>query len=178
MPSSAEAAALDPADPWGTFQHSAFRLETLPWYRVPQESGMLERYLSGAPMPADYNADWHAKIQAWGADGKFLQRVRVVRPPLTDYQRRQFDWGYPGNLKAGEDTRVLDGAVADELGLPDWDYWFFDDEVVHRMIYAEDGTYLGGETLPVANPAEFRRYRELALTHSTVFWTYRALTGN
>jgi hypothetical protein len=168
---------IDPANPWESFQRSAFRLETLPEYRVPQESGKLELYLSGAPMPENYNSGWHAKIQAWAAAGAVLQRVRVVRPPLTAYQRSQFDWGYPANLVAGEDTRVLDGAVADRLGLPDWDFWFFDDEVVYRMNYAEDGTYLGGETLPDADPAEFRRYRELALTHSTVFWTYRALTG-
>ena len=177
MPSSAEPDPFARNELWSTFQRSAFRLETLPEYRVPDEVGRQELYLSGAPMPAGYNADWHADIRSWAAQGKVLQRVRVVRPPLTDYQRRQFDWGYPGNLQAGEDTRVLDGSTADELGLPRWDFWFFDDQVVHRMNYAEDGTYLGGETLPDADPAEFRRYRELALTHSTVFWTYRRQTG-
>lgn len=174
---SAEPAELDPDDPWGTFRRSAFRLETLPEYRVPREAGLLERYLAGAPKPVDYNIAWHQKLRSWAAAGAVLRRVRVIRPPLTDYQRRQFDWGYPDNLRAGEDIRVLDGAMADKLGLPDWDFWFFDDQLVHRMNYAEDGTYLGGETLPDADPAEFRRYRELALSHATVFWTYRRLTG-
>ncbi|MGI8798097.1 MAG: DUF6879 family protein [Pseudonocardia sp.] len=177
MPSAAEATTLDPADPWGTFQRSAFRLETLPWYRMPQEEGRMELYLSGAAKPESYNADWHDKLEAWARAGKIVQRVRVVRPPLTDYQRRQFAWAYPGNLAAGEDTRMLDGAKADELGLPNWDFWFFDDHLVRKQVYTEDGTFVGREVLPDADPAEFRRYRELALSHATVFWTYRRLTG-
>lgn len=168
---------IDPANPWRTFRHSAFRLETLPEYRVPHEAGERERYLAGEPIPEGYNAAWHTTIRKNAAAGATMQRVRVVRPPLTDYQRRQFDWGYPGNLQAGEDTRVLDGARADELGLPGWDFWFFDDEVVLRLNYEADGAYVGREILPHADPAEFRRYRELALDDATVFWTYRALNG-
>lgn len=168
---------IDLDDPWRTFQHSAFRLETLPEYRVPREAGELERYLAGKPMRADYNSAWHATIRKKAESGAFMQRVRIVRPPLTDYQRRQFDWGYPGNLQAGEDTRVLDGQRADELGLPDWDFWFFDDRVVLRMKYESDGTYLGNEVVTVADQSEFLRYRELALTHAIVLWTYRALNG-
>lgn len=178
MPSSAEPDPYTRNDLWSTFRRCAFRLETLPEYRMPNEVGRQELYMSGAPRPQDYNADWHADIRRWASQGKILQRVRVVRPPLTDYQHRQFDWAYPGNLQAGEDTRVLDGAKADELGLPGWDFWFFDDEVVLRLNYTEDGTFADRSVLSDADPDQFRRYRELALTHSTVFWTYRALTGN
>ncbi len=177
MPSSSEPDPYARNELWSTFRRSAFRLETLPWYRMPDDAGELERYLSGATLPAGYNTDWHADIQGWAADGKILQRVRVVRPPLTDYERFEFDWAYPGNLAAGEDTRMLDGAKADELGLPNWDFWFFDDHLVRKQVYTEDGTFVGREVLPDADPAEFRRYRELALSHATVFWTYRRLTG-
>lgn len=166
---------IDPADPWGTFESSAFRLETLPEYRMPQEAGELERYLAGEPMPATHNAEWHAKIRRWAANGRTVQRVRVIRPPLTDYVRLEFDWAYPGNLQAGEDTRILDGDRADELGLPDWDFWFFDDSLVRRQNYEPDGTFVGREVLPDADPVEFRRYRNLAMANSIVFWTYRAL---
>lgn len=141
------------------------------------EVGQLERYLAGEPMPAGHNAKWHATIGKNAAAGAFMQRVRVVRPPLTDYQRRQFDWAYPGNLQAGEDTRVLDGARADELGLPDWDFWFFDDEVVLRLNYEADGTHIGHEILADADPHVFRRYRKAALNNAIAFWTYRALKG-
>lgn len=168
---------IDPAHPWETFRRSAFRLETMPEYRVPDEVGRMARYLSGEPMPQDYNADWHATIRKNAANGAVMQRVRVVRPPLTDYQRRQFDWAYPGNLMAGEDTRVIDGVQADDLGLPDWDFWLFDDHVALRLNYEADGTYRGNEILPDADPAEFVRYREGALGSATVLWTYRALNG-
>ncbi len=174
---SADAPVINPDDPWGTFRRSAFRLETLPWYRMPDEAGELKLYLAGAAKPEGFNAEWHDMLEAYARDGKIVQRVRVVRPPLTDYQRSQFDWAYPGNLRAGEDIRMLDGAKADELGLPDWDFWFFDDHLVRKQIYTEDGIFVGREVLPDADPADFRRYRELALSHATVFWSYRRLTG-
>lgn len=166
---------IDPGDPWGTFERSAFRLETLPEYRVPREAGDLERYLAGEPISENHNAEWHTKIRDLSGGGRIIQRARVVRPPLTDYIRLEFDWAYPGNLAAGEDTRILDGVQADEFGLPGWDSWFFDDMLVLRLNYAADGTFVGREVLPDADPAEFCRYRDLALEHSTVFWTYRAL---
>ena len=168
---------INPDDPWGTFERSAFRLETLREYRVPEEEGQLAQYLSGEPMPVAHNSDWHADIREWARARKKLQRVRVVRPPLTNYVRCEFDWAYPENLRAGEDARVIDGAEADRLGLPSWDYWFFDDQVVFRLNYASDGRFLSGERLMDADPADFCRYREIALAHATVFWTYRALTG-
>lgn len=168
---------IDPDDPWGTFERSAFRLETLPEYRMPNEAGLVERYLSGLPIPDNFNAVWHETLKQYAATGRIVQRVRIIRLPLIDYQRQQFGWAYPGNLQAGEDTRMLDGADADALGLPNWDFWFFDDVLVRRQDYEPDGTFLGRTVLHDADPAEFRRYRDLALAHSTVFWTYRALKG-
>ncbi len=54
-----------------------------------------------------------------------------------------------------------DGAVADELGLPDWDFWFFADETVLRLNYTEDGTFVDREVLAGADPAEFPDLRQL-----------------
>jgi hypothetical protein len=57
-------ARLGTASQWDTFQRSAFRLETLPEYRVAKEEGLLERYLAGEPMPAGYNERWPAGFAA------------------------------------------------------------------------------------------------------------------
>lgn len=171
-------ARLSTAAQWDTFQRSAFRLETLPEYRVAKEEGLLERYLAGEPMPAGYNEGWHRRLRGYFASGRYVQRVRVLTPPLSDYIRRQFDWGYVGNVsRGGEDIRILDLSRTPDLGLPDWDFWFFDDEVVLKQVYAEDGTQLGREVLPDADPVEFRRYRDIALQHAIPFFTYRAITG-
>ena len=171
-------ARLAKASQWDTFRRSAFRLETLAEYRVAQEEGELELYLAGKPMPAGSNSDWHRRLRDYFASGRYVQRVRVLTPPLSDYIRMEFDWGYVDNIViGGEDIRILDLSRTPDLGLPDWDFWFFDDEVVLKQIYAEDGTQLGREVLPDADPAEFRRYREIALQHAIPFFTYRAITG-
>ncbi|MGH3873332.1 MAG: DUF6879 family protein [Pseudonocardiaceae bacterium] len=169
---------LGTASQWDTFQRSAFRLETLPEYRVAKEEGLLERYLAGESMPAGYNERWHGRLRGYFASGRYVQRVRVLTPPLTDYIRRQFDWGYVGNVSCGgEDIRILDLSWVPDPGLPDWDFLFFDDEIVLKQIYAEDGTQLGREVLTNVDPAEFRRYREIALQHAVPFFTYRAIIG-
>jgi hypothetical protein len=171
-------ARLGTASQWDTFQRSAFRLETLPEYRVAKEEGLLERYLAGEPMPAGYNERWHRRLRSYFASGRYVQRVRVLTPPLTDYIRRQFDWGYVGNVSyGGEDIRILDLSRTPDPGLPDWDFWLFDDEIVLKQIYAEDGTQLAREVLTDADPAKFRRYREIALQRAIPFFTYRAITG-
>jgi hypothetical protein len=171
-------ARLGTASQWDTFQRSAFRLETLPEYRVAKEEGELELYLAGKPMPAGSNGDWHRRLREYFASGRYVQRVRVLSPPLSDYIRMEFDWGYVDNVAiGGEDIRILDLSRIPELELPDWDFWFFDDEVVLKLIYAEDGTQLGREVLPDADPVEFRRYREIALRYAVPFFTYRAIIG-
>ncbi|MGH3941065.1 MAG: DUF6879 family protein [Pseudonocardiaceae bacterium] len=171
-------ARLGTASQWDTFQRSAFRLETLPEYRVAKEVGLLERYLAGEPMPVGYNEGWHLRLRDYFANGRYVQRVRVLMPPLTDYIRKQFDWGYVGNVShGGEDIRILDLLRTPDLGLPDWDFWFFDDEIVLKQVYAEDGIQLGREVLADTDPAEFRHYRDIALRHAIPFFTYRAITG-
>jgi hypothetical protein len=56
-----------------------------------------------------------------------VKGVRIVRQPLTEYQRYRFAWGIPGNMQAGEDIRVLD-VTQDDCGLPlaGTDWWMFD----------------------------------------------------
>lgn len=156
---------------WQTFKRSAFRLETLPVYRVGPEEHEFEQFLAtGRVEPAH---DWHDELRAHAAAGRTVGRVHVITPPLSDYLRYEFAC-YEGNVEAGEDIRILDFSRTPNPGLPDHDFWMFDDEVIVLMHYAEDGTQLGRERLVDVDSLPYVRYKELAIQHSVPFLQYVA----
>jgi hypothetical protein len=95
------------AEEWGTyfhrFAHSAWRLEVQPTYTMPNEQPSIALFREGKPKPAGHNARWHETVRKNVAERRTIGRVRVVRMPLTEYQRYQLAWGIPGNIEAGED---------------------------------------------------------------------------
>ncbi|MGW7521329.1 DUF6879 family protein [Streptomyces sp. NPDC054796] len=99
------------------FEYEAWRFEAQPTYTMPKEQENVARFLRGEKKPADHNARWHERVREYVASGRRVVRVRVVRRPLTDYQRYQFAWGIPGNIGAGEDIRILD-VTREDYGLP------------------------------------------------------------
>lgn len=156
------------------FERSAFRLETLPQYLVPQESDELRRFLAGEEPPEGLRAGWCEKVAAHIAAGKVMQRVHVLTSPLSDYLRYEFAWGYALTVEAGEDIRILDLAERPDPGLPDEDFWLFDDRVVVRMLYEPDGTQIGRELVDDPDLDTYRRWKQLALDHSVPFTRYYA----
>lgn len=153
------------------FEHSVFRLETLQTYQGSRERDLLAEFLAGRPRPADrVKADWTAMIAANVRAGKTVQRVHVVREPLTDYLRFELTWGYEPNAQAGEDIRIV--PVHDDWPheLPQHDYWLFDAATLYEMHYDADGTWLGIEH--VTDPAvivEACAWRDAAL-HLGIPW--------
>jgi hypothetical protein len=153
-------------------ERSAFRLELLPQYLVEPEREPFAAFRRGEPMPPGHNAEWHATIRAHAAAGRTMQRVHLVTPPLSDYLRFEFEWAYIGNTAAGEDTRILDLSRTPDPGLPDFDFWLFDETTVVAMLYEPDGTQIGRELLQDADPAQFVGYRDLALAAAVPFAEY------
>ncbi len=154
-----------------TFAHSVFRLEALQAYQGARERDLLADFLAGRPRPADpLKADWTSMITANVQAGKSVQRVHVVREPLTDYLRFELTWGYEPNAEAGEDIRVV--RVDDDWPreLPRHDYWLFDATDLYDMHYDNDGVLLGVEH--VTDPAKVVQacaWRDAAL-HLGVSW--------
>jgi hypothetical protein len=70
--------------------------------------------------------------------------AKVVRRPLADYTRHLLTWGIPENVKAGEDHRIVEAGDGD-TGLPDQDFWMFDERVLVHLDYEPDGTRSGRE---------------------------------
>lgn len=147
------------------YERSAWRLEVQPTYSMPNEQASIVKFLAGEPKPAEHNARWHVTVRNNVAAGKTMGRVRVVRRPLTDYQRYQLAWGIPGNIGAGEDIRILD-ATDDSYGLPDQDFWLFDDATVVHLNFASDGTLIDRELIEHPDLAKYLSWRDVALAHA------------
>ncbi|MCF2529817.1 DUF6879 family protein [Yinghuangia soli] len=151
------------------FEREAFRLETLSAYDVEDEQEEFAAFLAGEPMPPEWSDNpW---VRAMTDRGKAVARVHVLRSPWTDYLRYELS-AYPGNVKAGESIGIIDLADHVVPGLPDHDFWLFDNASVYRMHYTEAGRFVGAEPLPVDRVAEYRGYRDVAQAHAEPFAVY------
>ncbi|MFD4530461.1 DUF6879 family protein [Streptomyces sp. NPDC058470] len=154
------------------FQSEAWRLETLPQYRVPQESEELEAFRSGKRIdPHSYASAYTEDLKRQRGEGKRKGRVHVLTQPLSEYLRFEFSRYYAPHVLAGEDIRILD--VTDrENPLPGVrDFWLFDRSTVVLMNYEEDGTQINRE-LYESDPAPFVEYQRIAVADSIPFQEY------
>ncbi|WP_328720862.1 hypothetical protein OHT52_16210 [Streptomyces sp. NBC_00247] len=156
-----------------TFRKEAWRLETRPAYRVPQEAEELARFLSGARFPGPYEDDWTALIRKHRETGGSIGRVHIVTRPLSDYLRFEFERYYRHQAPIGEDIRILD--VTDrENPLPEVDdFWMFDRSTVVLMKYEKDGTQVERE-LYEGDVSPFLEYQRIAVSESIPFMEYVA----
>lgn len=153
------------------YRRTAWRFECQPSYAIPREGSDFARWRVGEPRPETFNAAWRERVRGIVDSGRRIGRVRVVRRPLTEYQRYQFDWGIPGNIEAGEDIRILD--VTDlELVLPTHDFWLFDDELVVDLNFNPDGTLLNRDQRESPDLTMYRKWRDTALAHAVAFEDY------
>ena len=154
------------------YERDAWRFEVQPVYTMPREAENVARFLRGDPKHADHNARWHERVRGYRASGRIVGRVRVVRQPLTNYQRYQFAWGIPGNIAAGEDIRVLD-VSHDDYGLPlsGTDWWMFDESRIVHLNFRADGTQINRE-LFAGDASPYLEWKQIALAHSVPFAEY------
>jgi hypothetical protein len=156
-----------------SFRSSAFRLETRSVYSVDEdeEREAFRAFLSGRPRPVlAQDRGWPKLVASACAAGKRMQRVRLVTLPLSDYLRFELSWGYPSNVAAGEDIRILPVVGGAPDGVMEHDYWLFDDATVVRLEYDARGRFLG--VAAADDPAPYRRCRELAMARAVPFGEY------
>jgi hypothetical protein len=144
------------------FEHTAFRLETRERYVDDEEREPLRRFLAGEPPDDAWFMDWYDAVALLRADGKRMKRVRVVSEPHSDYTRFGIDLARRLNVSSGEDIRYLARSRAQELQLPDEDFWLLDSSRVLRLHFSGD-VLLGAEL--ITEPAEVVKrayWREVA----------------
>lgn len=156
------------------FKKSFFRLQVQPIYKVGWEQEDFQNFLKTGKIEIDPDDPELVKHRERRAAGRISQRVYVVTPPLTDYQRYVFGY-YHHSVLAGEDLRVIDLSRRPNPGLPAYDFILLDEGTVIKLHYEEDGTYIGRELLPNADPAKYTRYKQIALENSIPFLEYEEL---
>jgi hypothetical protein len=148
-----------------SFEWDAFRLETLPVYRVEGERDDYERFLATGDPGISEDEPWFERVRHFRKTGRSIGRVHVITRPLTDYLRFEFAFQLH-SVQCGEDVRVLDLTDRPDPGLPSQDYWMFDESKVVRMDYEADGTQIGRELLEGVDPEPYVAWKRLALQHS------------
>ncbi|MEV6586494.1 DUF6879 family protein [Streptomyces acidicola] len=142
----AEAPELQPfssiAHLFREFRHTAWRLETRRGYASDRNSPKWQRWLDGEDIADESFNTWRENVAAQVAAGKRFERVRLVDEPATEGQQFLLA-SAPGNVAAGEDIRNLTRTQAQELRLPDYDFWLFDSKVLARFAFDDDDTTLG-----------------------------------
>ncbi|MFD5704421.1 DUF6879 family protein [Streptomyces lasiicapitis] len=154
------------------FEREAWRFEAQPTYTMPKEQENIARFLRGEAKPSGHNARWHERVRGYVESGRHIGRVRIVRQPLTDYQRYQFAWGIPGNIAAGEGIRVLDVTQEDHgLPLSGRDWWMFDESRIAHLNFRPDGTQINRETYE-GDPTPYLEWKRMALEYAVPFKEY------
>jgi hypothetical protein len=149
-----------------------FRFESLPMYRAASDQGDYQRFLDGEPLRADTSA-WHGKLRADTAAGRRWRRVRLAVQPIHPYVAYSAH-AYVGNVRAGEDVRVLEVAEdAPDAKLPDLvgDFFVVDGQVLLTH-YDDQGRHLGGEIVEGREAAALIAVRDLLWGRAQDFTTW------
>ncbi|MEV5572490.1 DUF6879 family protein [Spirillospora sp. NPDC052269] len=151
-----------------SYEHDAFRLETLPVYGVPEEDEEFRVWRETGRLDIPEDDPWLIRVRHYRETGRGIGRVHVLTRPLSEYLRFEFDF-YPQSSKAGEDIRILDVTDRPNPLAGAQDSWLFDDTHVVLMHYADDGTQTSRELLDAADPAPYVELKRLANLHSVPF---------
>lgn len=154
------------------FTSSAFRLELRQLYTMADEVDDLRAFEQGQLPPPDYRYGWLDTVQQAVEAGKTFRRVRIVTRPLSFYTRWEFVWGFAYNVAAGEDIRILDLTDQPGVGLPEHDFWMFDERQVVNLMYRPDGTQEGRELLEHPDLERYLAFRDATWEQAVPFTDY------
>lgn len=153
------------------FQSEAWRLETLPEYKVPQEEEEIRAYLAGERIdPHSHSNAYTEDLKRVRREGKSKGRVHIVSRPLTTYLQYEFMY-YRPHAWAGEDIRIMDVTNRANPLAGVQDFWMFDKKEVVLMHYQEDGTQISREVYD-GDVTPFIEYQRIALAESVPFEEY------
>ncbi|MFF3503685.1 DUF6879 family protein [Streptomyces sp. NPDC003247] len=156
------------------FEHTAWRLETRRRYASDETSDRWRRFVETGSVGDDSAESpavgrWLETIRRQTAQGKRVERVRIVDRPATTGQRFLLD-SARRNIGAGEDIRNLWRTDADRLHLPAEDFWLFDSRLIALLRFDDDDQLTHVDL--ITEPAEVVRCSVIrdAAWHHAVPW--------
>ena len=156
-----------------TFTRSAWRLEVRSSYGAPSADRPFQQFLEGTSVELAWFKPWLDLVRRLTGQGKRIERVRIVDQPPSDYLRWEY-WLNQFNRDAGEDIRYLPRRVAENLCLPFYDFWIFDERRIAFMQFSGDGEFTG--PVVVEDPAVLRQhsvFRRTAWDQAVPYERYR-----
>jgi hypothetical protein len=155
------------------FRRSAFRLETLAVYQVPQEAEWFAEWRRSGKLPelTPENDSWLKLVAEVRNQQRQIQRVHLVTPPLTEYLRFEFALQV-ASVACGEDCRVVDRTEHPELAVADADFWLFDSQATVVLEYDQEGRFLQASARD--EPHRYCELRDRAMDCSTSLKEYLA----
>jgi hypothetical protein len=159
------------SDLFDKFEHTAWRLETRQRYASDEAGRRWAQFIETGKVDEDWVEGpearrWRDTIRAQVAQGKRIERVRIVDRPATTGQRYLFE-SAKWNIGNGEDIRNMWRADADRLQLPAEDFWLFDSRLI-ALLRFDDEDQLTHVDL-ITEPAEVvrcSRVRDAAWHHA------------
>ncbi|MGH3981983.1 MAG: DUF6879 family protein [Pseudonocardiaceae bacterium] len=149
-----------------SFDHTVFRLEVRDRYDAPYENESVRKFLAGEPDDLSWSDSWLSMVRSARIEGRTYSRARVVSVPLTDYSRFGL-WASQFTVAAGENIRYLTRNQAQEIRLPNHDYWLFDSRKLMRVHFDENDRFLGGEVIDdSAEIVQHNYWRDAAWHHA------------
>lgn len=129
-----------------SYQHTAYRLEVRDNYADPSEAEHVQKFIAGEPDDESWMEDWMGLVLRRTLEGRRIERVRVVTEPWSDYVRYGLHSGRL-NTAAGEDIRYMSRHRANELGLPEYDYWLLDSHKMCILRHDDQDVLLGADII-------------------------------
>ena len=131
---------------FSSFKKSAKRLEVLQEYHI--EGGELEQYnnfCEGKKVEEfDDLKEWNKFIRQSTEQGKIIERIRVVKNPVSKYIKFEIELGYISSQKCGQVVDFISFEKFNKINKTNInnEFWIFDDEIIFEMIYNEKGEFL------------------------------------
>ena len=141
---------------FNSFKKNAFRVETLQRYDVSEEQDAYNYFLWNWKLPEWICDDWCNIIKQAKARWATMQRVHLIQFPISQYLSFELE-EYKNNIKAWEEIFYIPFEKC-PINIES-DYWIFDDKIVLKMNYDNDGAFLNFEEIKDVKPyLEIKKY--------------------
>jgi hypothetical protein len=118
------------------FHTSAFRLEGLSQYSIPEEQQAFQHFQSTQQLPVNFNDEWVHYVKDKTSKGRIIQRLRLISDELSNYEK--FEIAAYRHHESGEDIKFID-----RNNQPyQYDFWLFDNRWLAQMDYDKDGAFM------------------------------------